>query len=85
MISLERAQEIGLKPEDEKTPLDVLGTNAMTTKEVAAELNKLLPPEYKKISYSCAKQKMVRLEKKGYVSRIKISGLIHWLIIPQSQ
>jgi hypothetical protein len=85
MITVEKAQEVGIKPEDEKSPLDVLGNNAMTTKEIAAELNKLLPSEYKKISYSCAKQKMVRLESKGYVSRIKISGLIHWLITQPSQ
>lgn len=78
MITASKAKEIGIKPEDEKSPLDILGNNAMTTQEIADKLSSYFPPGQPKMTYSCAKQKMIRLEKKDEVSRIKVKGLIHW-------
>ena len=51
--------------------------SALTTREIAAALTKRLPDGT--ITYSCAKQKMKRLEAKGLVQRSVVRGLIHWL------
>lgn len=79
MITADKAKSIGIKPEDEKSPLDILGNNAMTTQEIADKLSSYFPEGYPKMTYSCAKQKMIRLEKKGLVTRTKVKGLIHWI------
>jgi len=78
MITVEESKTIGIKPEDEKSPLDILENNAMTTQEIADMLSSYFPKGYPKMTYSCAKQKMIRLEKKGLIDRVKVKGLIHW-------
>lgn len=78
MISEDEFKRKGIKPEEEKSPLDILNKNAMTTQQIADKLTELLPSGNKNISYSCAKQKMVRLEAKGLVERRKIDGIIYW-------
>ena len=83
MITANEANKIGILPDDEKTPLDILGLNAMTTQEIADKLTGYLPKGNDPISYSCAKQKMIRLERKSLVNRIRVKGLIHWLITQQ--
>ena len=85
MITAIEAKKIGVLPDDEKTPLDILGVNALTTQEIANKLTSYLPKGSDPISYSCAKQKMIRLEKKEEVSRIRVKGLIHWLRTQQNQ
>lgn len=80
MITAEVFRNNGISPEDEKTPLDIMGDMALSTKEIAIKLSDTLP-EGENITYSCAKQKMIRLERKGFVSRRKIKGLIHWLVL----
>jgi len=79
MISREKFNKLGLNSNDEKDPIDVLGQNAMTTREIMTALNQSLPEGYKQITFSCAKQKMRRLEKKGRVSRKKVDALIYWI------
>ena len=79
MISREKFDKLGLNSNDEKTPIDILGPNAMTTREIMTALNASLPEGYKQVTFSCAKQKMRRLEKKGIVSRKKIDALIYWI------
>ena len=79
MITAETYHKKGIKPCEEKSPLDILGKGALTTKEIADKLNECLPEGYKKITYQCAKQKLLRLEKKGEVTRAKVDGLIHWI------
>ena len=85
MITAEKANEIGINPDDEKSPLDILGVNAMSTQEIADKLSSYFPKGYTKMTYSCAKQKMIRLEKKDYVYRIRVEGLLHWAIIQPKQ
>jgi hypothetical protein len=79
MISKEEFERLGIKAEDEVGPLDILEkTNmAMNTHEMAQALTKTLPEG--EITYACAKQKLVRLEKKGLVKRSKVKGLNYWL------
>lgn len=81
MINADEFRRKGIKPEDEKSPLDIIVDSALTTQEIADQLTSFLPPGSKKISYSCAKQKMVRLENKGLVERRKVDGIIRWLKI----
>lgn len=85
MITADQAKQIGIKPEDEKSPLEILGDNAMTTREIADKLSSYFPKDYPKMTYSCAKQKMIRLEMKGHVDRRKVKGLIHWMLIQPKQ
>ncbi len=75
----------GIPNGDEKTPIDILGKNALSTKEIADKLNECLPEGYKKITYSCAKQKMIRLERKEEVERRKVDGIIHWIKIERTK
>jgi len=79
MITKETFDKKGISKGDEKTPLDILGKQAFTTREIADRLNETLPESYKKITFSCAKQKLVRLEKKGRVTRKKVDGIYHWM------
>lgn len=83
MITAEKARKSGINPDDELTPLDVLGNNAMTSQEVADAMNSKATEGSISISYSCAKQKLVRLEAKGLVERRKFKGLIHWLKVAE--
>ena len=83
MITAEKARKFGINPDEEVTPLDVLGQNAMTSQEVADALNARSTEASTKVSYSCAKQKLVRLEAKGLVERRKFKGLIHWLKVAE--
>lgn len=79
MITKEDFKKLGIRPEDEVTPLDILELTqmAMSTLEVAEALTRHLPEG--EITYACAKQKLVRLEKKGLVQRSKFKGLNYWL------
>jgi len=79
MISKETFEKKGVSQEEEKTPIDILGAYALTTREVAEKLTASLPEGYKKITYSCAKQKLIRLEAKDLVKRKKVDGIIHWI------
>ncbi len=79
MITREKFDKLGLNSNDEKDPIDILGASAMTTREIMIGLNQSLPEGYKQITFSCAKQKMRRLEQKGRVSRKKIDALIYWI------
>ncbi len=79
MISREKFDQIGIDSSSEQTPIDILGSNAMSTREIMIALNNSLPDGYKKITFSCAKQKMRRLEQKGKVSRKKVDALIYWI------
>jgi len=79
MISREKFNKIGL--DEDKSPIDILGDNAMSTREIMTSINDSLPEGYKKITFSCAKQKMRRLEKKGLVSRKKVDALIYWIVV----
>lgn len=78
-ITAETFKRKGIKKEDEKTVVEILGKSAYTTQEIADKLNETLPEGYKKITYQCAKQKLLRLEKKSEVARAKVDGLIHWI------
>lgn len=83
MITADKARKDGIDPDEELTPLDVLGDNAMTSQEVADALNAKATEGSINISYSCAKQRLVRLEAKGLVERKKFKGLIHWLKVAE--
>lgn len=80
MITAEVAKEAGLSPENEKSPLDIIGNNAMTSRDIADKISSYYPEGYPKMTYSCARQKLIRLEKKGEITRTKFEGLIHWYI-----
>lgn len=79
MITVEEFKKKGLKPEDEVSPLDILEGYgmALTTQEMSEALTATLPDG--KVTYACAKQKLVRLQKKGLVTRSKFKGLNYWL------
>ena len=85
MITEEDFKKKGIKLGEETTPLDLLENFILNTNEVAEKLSDALPKGSKPISVSCAKQKLVRLEKGGFVERRKIDGLTYWKKVDQKK
>lgn len=77
-MNLQEFKQLGVSIDDEIDIVDILGSEALTTRQVAEKFTTSLPVGSASVTVSNARQKLVRAEKQEKVIRKRVNGVWHW-------